>query len=204
MREGARLPASRRRARAAASLESASTIWTGSSSKAARTSRPKSYGEAPLKPEWAGDCVRDQYEIGARCASFSHRKKPVLGICRGAQLLNVALGGTLYQDIATQVPGARAHRDWDDLRPEFPKSASKPAPACRALSGVRTGAKVNSVHHQAIKDSGPGLRVEARSEPDGIDRSDRCDGAPATSIAVQWHPEFHDPSDHELLDGRLS
>ena len=78
---------------------------------------PKSYGEEPLKPEWGGDYDRDQYEIELfHTALDAH--KPVLGVCRGLQLINVALGGTLYQDTATQKSGAETHRDaeiYDDL-----------------------------------------------------------------------------------------
>ena len=73
---------------------------------------PKSYGEKALKPEWEGDYIRDQYEI-ALTREFMTQDKPVLGVCRGAQLLNVAFGGTLYQDIETQVEGARNHRNWE-------------------------------------------------------------------------------------------
>ena len=71
---------------------------------------PQTYGEEPLRPEWAGDPERDRYEIEL-LNRFLELKKPVLGICRGQQLINVALGGTLYQDTATQKPGARLHQD---------------------------------------------------------------------------------------------
>jgi gamma-glutamyl-gamma-aminobutyrate hydrolase PuuD len=62
---------------------------------------PQSYGEQPLQAEWAGDRLRDAYEMEL-LHEFMEAGRPVLGICRGAQLINVALGGTLYQDIATQ------------------------------------------------------------------------------------------------------
>ncbi|HZT56523.1 MAG TPA: gamma-glutamyl-gamma-aminobutyrate hydrolase family protein, partial [Burkholderiaceae bacterium] len=71
---------------------------------------PESYGETPLTPEWSGDRVRDRYEIDLFNA-FVAAGKPVIGICRGCQLINVALGGTLFQDIPTQVDTAVAHRD---------------------------------------------------------------------------------------------
>ena len=71
---------------------------------------PTSYGETPLQPKWGGDRIRDDYEI-ALLDAFAERGKPVLGICRGLQLINVAFGGTLLQDIATQQPGALEHRD---------------------------------------------------------------------------------------------
>ena len=67
---------------------------------------PLTYGEEPLKRDWSGDRMRDEYEIEL-LHEFIEAGKPVLGICRGAQLINVAYGGTLYQDIAQQVPAAR-------------------------------------------------------------------------------------------------
>ena len=71
---------------------------------------PASYGQQPLRPEWAGDPIRDRYEIEL-LDGFLAQGKPVLGICRGAQLINVAYGGTLLQDIAGQRPEAWAHVD---------------------------------------------------------------------------------------------
>src|SRR3954449_11483128 len=71
---------------------------------------PISYGETPLRPEWSGDRVRDLYEMELfwECVV---QAKPVLGICRGLQLINVALGGTLYQDIVSEHPNAILHVD---------------------------------------------------------------------------------------------
>ena len=71
---------------------------------------PISYGETPSRPEWSGDRVRDLYEMELfwECVV---QGKPVLGICRGLQLINVALGGSLYQDIATEHPDAISHVD---------------------------------------------------------------------------------------------
>ena len=149
---------------------------------------PMSYGETPLKPEWAGDYVRDQYEI-ALVREFMFRQKPVLGICRGAQLLNVALGGTLYQDIETQLPGSLCHRNWDIYDQNFHDILFE--------DGRR--AKVNSVHHQALKTLGKRVVVEARA-PDGIVEAIRVQGY-KFAAAVQWHPEFQDRKDKSLLDG---
>ena len=71
---------------------------------------PGSYGETPLQERWSGDRIRDEYEM-ALARAFVALGKPVFGVCRGLQLLNVAFGGTLYQDIATQRPEALQHRD---------------------------------------------------------------------------------------------
>jgi putative glutamine amidotransferase len=151
---------------------------------------PKSYGETALKPEWEGDYIRDQYET-ALVNEFRAQGKPVLGICRGAQLLNVAFGGTLYQDIQTQVPGALEHRNWDIYDQNFHE--------LKLASGQVV--KVNSVHHQAVKDLGKGLKAEAWSQPDGLVEAIRAEKGPYC-FAVQWHPEFQDQKDSSLYDGR--
>jgi putative glutamine amidotransferase len=72
---------------------------------------PQSYGEIAQHPDWAGDQARDRYEIEL-VEAFVKAGKPVFGICRGLQLLNVMFGGTLVQDIPTHRPHARAHAIW--------------------------------------------------------------------------------------------
>jgi putative glutamine amidotransferase len=151
---------------------------------------PGSYGEQPLRPEWNGDRVRDAYEI-ALVQAFEAAGKPVFGICRGLQLINVAHGGTLYQDIATQKPGARTHRDAEAYDLNFHEVDI--VPGTRLAQLLReTRHKINSVHHQGIKDLAPGFAVEATSPDDGIIEAIRHTGGPWVS-AVQWHPEFHFP-----------
>ncbi len=162
---------------------------------------PKSYGETPLKPEWGGDPVRDVYEQ-ALFREFLAQKKPVLGVCRGAQLINVAMGGTLYQDITEQVPGSHVHRDWSIYDKNFHQILiEKGSRLSRLFPGV-TSAKVNTVHHQGIKDLGRGLAVEARSEGDGIIEAVRGTGETYV-YAIQWHPEFQYADDQKHLDGSL-
>lgn len=161
---------------------------------------PRTYGEEPMKPEWSGDFVRDQYEISL-LKEFMTQGKPVLGICRGAQLVNVAFGGTLYQDIATQRPEAGDHRNWDIYDQNFHSVRLKEGSGLSKLyPGMKTG-KINTIHHQAVKDLGNGLVVEAVSEDDGIVEAIRLKG-PEWVFAVQWHPEYHDPADSRLLDSR--
>jgi putative glutamine amidotransferase len=158
---------------------------------------PESYQEKPLKPEWSGDRVRDLYEM-ALVHEFMAQGKPILGICRGAQLLNVALGGTLYQDIEQQKKGALTHRDWNVYDQNF-HGVRIEGGLSKLYSGQTVG-RVNSVHHQAIKDVGKNLRVEAVCENDGVIEAVRFDG-PSYALAVQWHPEFQDPGDSSLLSG---
>ncbi len=162
---------------------------------------PSTYGEKALKPEWNGDEVRDRYEIEL-AKEFLACNKPVLGICRGAQLLNVLFGGTLYQDIETQVKGAQVHRDWnvyDALHhPITFEGGSKLSQWYKSNGGK---AVVNTVHHQAVKDLGKGLVVEARAA-DGVIEAIRLADEEPFAFAVQWHPEFHG-EDKQLLDGSV-
>jgi len=160
---------------------------------------PESYGKSPLDPAWNGDRIRDRYEIEL-LREFVSQGKPVLGVCRGAQLINVAFGGTLYQDIPTQIPGAIAHRDfavYDDL-----SHAVRLEPGsllAQLYPGAGEAHEVTSIHHQAIDALGDGLVVEARSVPDGVIEAVRWTGA-SYVVGVQWHPEFHDRAQKELLD----
>ena len=159
---------------------------------------PQSYGEAPLDPAWAGDRVRDVYEMELIDA-FVRAGKPVFGVCRGFQLLNVRFGGTLLQDIATQLPQSRTHRDGSKYERHFHDVEFVPGtPLAGLYPGLRR-ATVNSIHHQGIKDLAPGFVVEARCPDDGIIEAIRRPG-PGYVAAVQWHPEFHDPEDASNFD----
>jgi putative glutamine amidotransferase len=156
---------------------------------------PRSYGEEPLKPEWEGDEIRDRYEIEL-VRAFRDAGKPVLGICRGAQIMNVAFGGTLYQDILTQTDTERVHRSQELYDHNVHHVDVVDGSGLAKLYPGEATVKVNSVHHQAVKDVGAGLVVEARSSDDGIVEAIRYqgdidgDGAAAYAFAVQWHPEF--------------
>lgn len=149
---------------------------------------PQTYGQQPLDPRWAGDAVRDRYEL-ALLRAFLQHGKPVIGVCRGCQLLNVAFGGTLYQDVATQCPEAHAHVD-PDLYDQLEHEVSF-VPGSR-LAQIYRGAprlRVTSIHHQAIRQLGKDLEVEAVSTQDGIVEAIRWTQGYARG--VQWHPEFH-------------
>ena len=160
---------------------------------------PKSYGESPINPAWSGDEVRDQYEIEL-FHEFVTQGKPVFGICRGHQVINVALGGTLYQDIATHF-GSSGHRDEAAYDKCFHEMRILPGSwLSRIYPGVST-TRINTIHHQAVNRLGEGLVVEARSEPDGIVEALRWEGH-SFVVGVQWHPEFMDPKDPSLIDSR--
>jgi putative glutamine amidotransferase len=159
---------------------------------------PGSYGQKPLKPEWGGDAIRDAYEQ-ALLKEFMNQGKPVLGVCRGAQLINVAFGGTLYQDIEMQAQAALNHRNWEIYDQNFHEIAFEKGTRLSQLYPGMTRAKVNTVHHQAVKDLGKGLIVEAHSPEDGIIEAIRLKDPAHSVFAVQWHPEFHDSKDASLL-----
>ncbi|MEP7057329.1 MAG: type 1 glutamine amidotransferase, partial [Caldimonas sp.] len=167
-------------------LEGGSDVWPGS------------YREEPVEARWAGDRIRDAYEQ-ALLRAFEARGKPVLGVCRGLQLVNVALGGTLYQDIDTQRPGAVRHRDAVIYDRNYHALEFVDGTHLAAIHAGTHRAKVNSVHHQAIKDLAPGLVVEARSPDDGVIEAVRRPGA-SYLAAVQWHPEFHRRDEGTLDD----
>ncbi|ASL44950.1 Putative glutamine amidotransferase [Burkholderia sp. AD24] len=158
---------------------------------------PQSYAENANSHEWPGDRVRDMYELEL-LHEFIESGKPVLGVCRGCQLINVAFGGTLYQDIATDVPTAGAHvnENYDQHRHgiHFPDGST----LANMFPG-RRDAIVNSIHHQAVKTLGRDLNIEAVSASDGIIEAVRYRRAPFV-MGVQWHPEFHRAGGPELLD----
>ena len=162
---------------------------------------PGSYGETPLQERWSGDRIRDGYEQ-ALVHAFVAAGKPVFGVCRGLQLINVAFGGTLYQDIATQRPEAVAHRDADTYDQHFHQLEILPGTRLGTLLAGVGSHKINSIHHQGIKDLAPGFVVEARCPEDGMVEAIRGIG-PAYVAAVQWHPEFHQPALGTLDDTPL-
>jgi putative glutamine amidotransferase len=159
---------------------------------------PATYGEKALRPEWNGDAIRDRYEI-ALLRAFMDRRKPVLGVCRGAQVINVAQGGTLWQDLGTQLPAALNHRNWTIYQDNCHATAIVEGTGLARLYRGAGLVKTNSIHHQAIRNLGRDLVVEARSVPDGVVEAVRWTG-PGYVFGVQWHPEFHDPDDPSLLD----
>jgi putative glutamine amidotransferase len=159
---------------------------------------PETYGEAPLHADWHGDRVRDRYEIELIDA-FVKAGKPVFGVCRGLQLLNVMFGGTLLQDIATQRPESREHRVLGKYERHFHEIELVPGTRLAQLYPGVTRAVANSIHHQGIKDVAPDFVVEARCPDDGMVEAVRKRG-PGYVAAVQWHPEFHDVADPTTFD----
>lgn len=125
---------------------------------------------------------------------------PLLGICRGIQLLNVALGGTLYQDLSSQLPDAARHAYGDAARTlRAHPIAITPGSRLAAILGTREHT-VNSLHHQAVARIGDGAVVVARA-PDGVIEGIEVSGHPF-ALAVQFHPEELEGADDPDVGSR--
>jgi putative glutamine amidotransferase len=146
---------------------------------------PARYGEAPHHKLGRVDRDRDELEISlVRLAR--KRALPVLGVCRGAQVIGVATGGRLLQDISSQLAGTCIHSPAEGEQPTLHRVQIAPDSKLSALLGV-TELRVNSYHHQANATLGPGMRAVAWSD-DGVVEAIEADG-PGFLLGVQWHPE---------------
>lgn len=158
---------------------------------------PVHYGQAPVEGLRRITPERDQVEL--RVARWAlDAGVPILAICRGIQVLNVAAGGTLWQDIASQQPQAAKH----DFHPGYPEThlahEIRILPESRLARILGADAVwVNSLHHQAIAHVGEGLRPTAHA-PDGI--IEAVEGtADQWTLGVQWHPEWLVDRDRGML-----
>lgn len=113
---------------------------------------------------------------------------PVLGICRGAQMVNVRFKGTLYQDLKNDKPELEINHRQPDDRSDLTHSVTVTDPDSRLAEVFQGSERVNSLHHQAIRRVGHGLKVSARSE-DGLVEAVEAAGDGPYLVAVQWHPE---------------
>jgi putative glutamine amidotransferase len=160
---------------------------------------PAYYGEAPDERCGEPDADRDLFEI-ALVRTACERRVPVLGICRGLQVLNVACGGTLYQDLGCR-PGTPTYHAADGPERQRLVHAVRVVPGTRlaALLGAEE-TRVTSTHHQFVKDLAPGFRVCAESQEDGIVEAVEAPGHPFL-LGVQWHPErmYRDHAGHLAL-----
>lgn len=158
---------------------------------------PMSYAMAVTRPEWHGDRARDMYELEL-LHEFVEAGKPVLGICRGCQLINVAFGGTLHQDIASDVPNAIAHVN-DKYDRNSHSIRLTEGGLLASLFADKPVAQVNSIHHQAVNTLGRDIVVEATSTDDQVIEAIRYRKSNFV-VGLQWHPEFHRAGSAELLD----
>lgn len=150
---------------------------------------PSYYGEKPIRQLGAIKAQRTEFELDIAAAALK-RDLPLLGICGGEQALNVVLGGTLYQDIAAQLPNAGEHQQSE--------KKTRGGHRVRIADGTRLRAivkqpslEVNTTHHQAVKQLGKGLIADAIAD-DGV-----IEGIESTHhtfvLGVQWHPEVLAP-----------
>ena len=147
---------------------------------------PMLYGEEKLNDSVSIDPERDASECLA-LPMILQTKKPIFAICRGMQICNVALGGSLYQDIPAQIPSDIAHRQKENgERDTHGVTIDKNSRLYEIIGSERI--MTNSFHHQSVKTVADGFSVSARSD-DGIIEAIEDKSHPFF-IAVQWHPEY--------------
>ena len=158
---------------------------------------PLAYGEQPHPHLGRTLPDRDRFEL-ALIAEARRREIPVLGICRGIQILNVAYGGTLYQDLPSQRPDTIQHTQ-ANLRQQVSHHVDVTEGSRLAGMLGRGGTiAVTTFHHQAIKDLGAGLSVVG-SAPDGVIEAVEADDHPWI-VGLQWHPEMSHTADEASMD----
>jgi len=155
---------------------------------------PSRYGAPPHPKLGETDAARDAVEL-ALITGAERRRLPILAICRGIQILNVALGGTLYQDLVSERGGGPI--DHSDMGARHALRI-EPRTLLHDTLGM-VGASVNSRHHQAIRELAPTLRATAWAEDGVIEGVERTDRAAPWMLAVQWHPE--DDTEDALFRG---
>lgn len=157
---------------------------------------PLYYGEEHLPELGTVNAPRDTFDV-LLIRTVLRQEKPLLAICRGEQVLNVVLGGTLWQDIPSQIPASDLnHRQTEPATTATQTILIEPG---SRLAGILGTAKigVNSHHHQAVKDLAPGLVVTARAEDGVVEAYESIPSAPdpygkpfgERILAVQFHPE---------------
>ncbi len=163
------------------------------------------YSEAQQARLRGIDQERDELELALTKTAVSEQK-PFLAICRGHQVFNVAMGGTLWQDVQSQMPGAAFH----DFSAPHPRGHIAHAVEIESDSQIARylsvkSVAVNSIHHQGVRDLAPGLVVTARSE-DGLIEGIEVPDHPF-AVGVQWHPEAmyqEHPKMLALFEGLIS
>jgi putative glutamine amidotransferase len=164
---------------------------------------PRTYGAAPHPLCDKTDRERDRVEVALAKWALED-EKPVLGVCRGMQLINVAAGGTLYQDIAEELPGAIKHDyfpfNGSSFARDYLAHDVDVAGGTRLSQLVGAGPlRVNSMHHQGVRELGRGLVATAEA-PDGLVEALEGGEDGGYLVAVQWHPEALTDNDSRTRD----
>jgi putative glutamine amidotransferase len=168
-------------------------LLTGSPSNV----EPHQYGGPPSREGTLHDAARDATTLPLIHAAIE-AGLPLLALCRGNQELNVALGGTLHQNVH-ELPGKRDHRGRkvpsNEERYGYAHTVELAQGGLLARLAVERRVQVNSLHAQAIDRIAPGLSVEAVSTDDDVIEAVRVTAAKSFALGVQWHPEWHIKTD---------
>ncbi|MCO4794051.1 MAG: gamma-glutamyl-gamma-aminobutyrate hydrolase family protein [Bacteriovoracaceae bacterium] len=152
---------------------------------------PESYGDDFLnKEKWPGDKYRDDYEL--KIADYAFKNDiPMLGICRGFQLLNAYFGGKLHQDLETEIQTPMEHRNAETYDTIHHSVELTTKGYLSNLYNNKSKIEVNTVHHQGVKDLGADLVEEARCPDDNLIEAFTYKNMDRKYVlGVQWHPEF--------------
>lgn len=145
---------------------------------------PTRYGEQPKPQLQAANPRLDAFELALIKATYA-AGKPMFGLCRGSHILNVAFGGTLYQDLEAQKPDALRHLQ--ATSGEYPTHHVAVVPQTRLAKLIGDTAYVNSRHHQASRTLGAGLRLAAKAYDGTIEAFESAEND--LILGIQWHPE---------------
>lgn len=147
---------------------------------------PREYGEEPLPTHEPIPAARGRFDL-ALARRVLERRMPVLGVCYGCQLLGVASGGALWQDVPSQVPGAANH---GGRFPDLPRHEIALTPGTRLRSLMPADrVTVNTAHHQAVRSVGAGWSITAHAD-DGVAEAIERDAKDGFALGVEWHPEL--------------
>ena len=149
---------------------------------------PEFYNENPIEDLGEIDPDRDNWELKLFKEAY-RQKLPVLGICRGMQLINVGLSGTLYQDIYSQLNDSLQHTSKKDETCAYHKILIEAGSKLEEILCCLDSLYVNSYHHQAIKKLADKLKVVANSDEGVIEAIEAEDSDQRFLVGVQWHPE---------------
>lgn len=154
---------------------------------------PLVYGEEPTQKQGFICPEREQYDSMVIKAAME-LKKPIIGVCRGLQILNATLGGTLYQDLSF-IDGCYI-KHVQSSRPEVASHTVNVEKRTKLYDILGEEILTNSFHHQAVKDLAPGFKVAARAKDGVIEAIEKEDGF---VIALQWHPEMMARKGNEIM-----
>ncbi len=161
---------------------------------------PQTYGDQPIENgRWPGDPHRDQYELKIMDWAFRNQK-PIFGICRGFQLMNVYFGGKMYQDLVLETGTKTEHRNAEKYDRIFHDVVCTENSLLEKIYGKKQFT-VNTVHHQGVKVLGKELIVDAHSPTDGIIEAFHHQNSDQHLVmGVQWHPEFSHTIHDTVID----